>query len=60
MTEVKEPPASAVIAVGDIVEAAGHPVGGGVIKDGYDPQLTNEDLAPLGKQTWSSYNIFAF
>lgn len=26
----------------------------------YDPRLTNEDLAPLKKQTWSSYNIFAF
>ncbi|WP_327584175.1 NCS1 family nucleobase:cation symporter-1 [Nonomuraea sp. NBC_00507] len=26
----------------------------------YDPRLTNEDLAPLRKQTWSSYNIFAF
>lgn len=60
MTNVKEPPPSAVIAVGDMVEAAGHPVGSGVIKDDYDPQLTNEDLAPLGKQTWSSYNIFAF
>ncbi|MFT3861047.1 NCS1 family nucleobase:cation symporter-1 [Micropruina sp.] len=35
-------------------------VGGPIIKPGYDPQLTNEDLAPLGKQTWNSYNIFAF
>jgi nucleobase:cation symporter-1, NCS1 family len=26
----------------------------------HDPRLTNEDLAPLRKQTWSSYNIFAF
>jgi NCS1 family nucleobase:cation symporter-1 len=26
----------------------------------YDPRLTNEDLAPLREQTWSSYNIFAF
>jgi NCS1 family nucleobase:cation symporter-1 len=26
----------------------------------YDPRLSNEDLAPLKKQTWSSYNIFAF
>ena len=25
-----------------------------------DPKLTNEDLAPLEKQTWGSYNIFAF
>ena len=31
-----------------------------MIKPGYDPRLTNEDLAPLGKQTWTSYNIFAF
>src|SRR3982751_5411072 len=45
---------------GDLIEAAGHPVGGGLIKPGYDPQLTNEDLAPLRKQSWGSYNIFAF
>ena len=44
----------------DIVEAAGLPVGAGTIKPEYDPRLTNEDLAPLRKQTWSSYNIFAF
>ena len=25
-----------------------------------DPRLANEDLVPLTKQTWSSYNIFAF
>ena len=25
-----------------------------------DARLTNEDLAPLKKQTWGSYNIFAF
>jgi len=37
-------------------EAPGAPV----IKDGYDPALTNIDLAPLTKQSWSSYNIFAF
>ena len=43
-------PPGAVIGAGDIVEAAGHPVGGGVIKPDYDPRLTNEDLAPLGKQ----------
>jgi len=53
-------PPGAVIGAGDIVEAAGHPVGGGVIKPDYDPRLTNEDLAPLGKQSWGSYNIFAF
>ena len=53
-------PPGAVIGAGDIVEAAGHPVGGGEIKPGYDPRLTNEDLAPLRNQTWGSYNIFAF
>ncbi|WP_407671284.1 NCS1 family nucleobase:cation symporter-1 [Nocardia stercoris] len=26
----------------------------------YDPRLTNDDLAPLRKQTWGSYDIFAF
>lgn len=31
-----------------------------LIKPGYDPALTNQDLAPLKKQTWGSYNIFAF
>jgi NCS1 family nucleobase:cation symporter-1 len=44
----------------DLVEAAGAPIGAGLIKPGYDPRLTNEDLAPLRKQSWSSYNIFAF
>jgi nucleobase:cation symporter-1, NCS1 family len=36
--------------------AAGH----GIEKPGYDPRLTNEDLAPLEKQSWTSYNFFAF
>jgi len=44
----------------DLVEAAGMPVGSGELKPEYDPRLTNEDLAPLRKQTWGSYNIFAF
>src|SRR3954465_14140672 len=44
----------------DVVEAAGYPPGAGNMKPGYDPLLTNEDLAPLRKQTWWSYNIFAF
>jgi NCS1 family nucleobase:cation symporter-1 len=44
----------------DLVEAAGMPVGSGLVKPGYDPSLTNEDLAPLHTQSWSSYNIFAF
>ena len=39
---------------------AQHPAGVGLIKPGYHPQLTNEDLAPLHKQNWSAYNIFAF
>ncbi|WP_194828815.1 NCS1 family nucleobase:cation symporter-1 [Nocardia sp. XZ_19_231] len=26
----------------------------------YDPRLTNDDLAPLRKQSWGTYNIFAF
>ncbi|MGR5275023.1 cytosine permease, partial [Vibrio alginolyticus] len=30
------------------------------MKPQYDPRLTNEDLAPLSKQTWGTYNIFAF
>ena len=66
MTDIEAPPTSkalppgAVVGAGDLVEAAGHPVGGGDIKPGYDPRLTNEDLAPLKQQTWSSYNIFAF
>jgi NCS1 family nucleobase:cation symporter-1 len=34
--------------------------GAPVIKPGYDPALTNKDLAPLTRQTWSWYNIFAF
>ena len=56
MTDTAHGPAQ----TGDLVEAAGHPVGGGLIKDSYDPRLTNEDLAPLKKQTWTSYNLFAF
>ncbi|MFH8251698.1 NCS1 family nucleobase:cation symporter-1 [Microbacterium sp. B2969] len=44
----------------DIVEAAGHPVGSGNMKPEYDPRLANEDLAPLRKQKWTWYNIFAF
>jgi nucleobase:cation symporter-1, NCS1 family len=31
-----------------------------IIKPSYDPDLTNEDLAPLSRQTWGTYNIFAF
>jgi nucleobase:cation symporter-1, NCS1 family len=60
MTDTRDLPPGARVGAGDSIEAAGHPVGGGVIKPGYDPRLTNEDLAPLGKQSWTSYNIFAF
>ncbi len=42
--------------VGDRAAAAGH----GIQKPEYHPRLTNEDLAPLEKQTWTSYNFFAF
>lgn len=31
-----------------------------LIKPTYDDRLTNEDLAPLRKQSWGTYNIFAF
>ena len=34
--------------------------GPSLVKPGYDDRLANEDLAPLVKQRWSSYNIFAF
>lgn len=44
----------------DLVAAAGYPPGEGAVQAGYDPRLTNEDLAPLKEQTWGSYNIFAF
>lgn len=44
----------------DVVDAEDHPAGVAVIKESYDPRLTNEDLAPLAKQSWTSYNIFAF
>jgi NCS1 family nucleobase:cation symporter-1 len=42
--------------VGERPAAAGH----GIEKPGYDPRLTNEDLAPLANQNWKSYNFFAF
>ena len=40
--------------------ADAHGAGAGLIKPFYDERLANEDLAPLKKQRWSSYNIFAF
>ena len=30
------------------------------VRSGYDPRLTNADLAPLHIQSWGAYNIFAF
>lgn len=30
------------------------------VPEHYDPLLVNEDLAPLKKQRWKAYNIFAF
>lgn len=36
------------------------PTGPALIKPGYDPRLTNQDLAPLREQSWGWYNIFAF
>jgi NCS1 family nucleobase:cation symporter-1 len=46
------------------VEAGGTPVAPsgtpGEVRAGYNPRLTNSDLAPLKKQTWKSYNFFAF
>jgi nucleobase:cation symporter-1, NCS1 family len=41
-------------------EHAGHGGGDGLVKPEYDDRLANTDLAPLKKQTWTSYNIFAF
>ena len=52
--------ADAVPNAAEQIPDAAHPAGVGLIKPGYDPQLTNEDLAPLHKQNWSTYNIFAF
>jgi NCS1 family nucleobase:cation symporter-1 len=43
-----------------IHDTPGHPAGDPVIKPDYDDRLANSDLAPLKKQNWSSYNIFAF
>jgi len=44
----------------DVKDTPGHPGGDGLIKPEYDDRLANSDLVPLKKQTWSSYNIFAF
>lgn len=60
MTEIAAPPGAPLTKPQDIIEAAGHPVGSGNMKPEYDVRLANEDLAPLRKQKWSWYNIFAF
>ncbi|OHT87959.1 NCS1 family nucleobase:cation symporter-1 [Mycobacteroides saopaulense] len=50
-----------VLTADAIAPATGHSAAGdSVIKPGYDPALTNGDLAPLRTQTWTSYNFFAF
>ena len=63
MTDITTPAAGGADPGGDVlVDTAEHHhlAGAGVIKPGYAPRLTNEDLAPLRKQTWGSYNFFAF
>ena len=52
--------APGTVAGHDLMDSADAPAGRSNIKPGYHPRLTNEDLAPLSKQSWSSYNIFAF
>jgi nucleobase:cation symporter-1, NCS1 family len=42
----------------DIVDQAA--AGPSIIKPTYDKRLANEDLAPLARQSWKSYNFFAF
>ncbi len=59
MTTTQLPPTGQVART-DLVDAIDAPAGHARIKPGYDPRLTNEDLAPLAKQTWGTYNIFAF
>ena len=64
MTDITSSPAAGGAEPGgDVLVDTGehhHLAGAGVIKQGYAPRLTNEDLAPLRKQTWGSYNFFAF
>ena len=44
----------------DASEAAHSAAGESVIKLEYHQRLTNSDLAPLRKQSWTWYNFFAF
>ncbi|MFX0574789.1 NCS1 family nucleobase:cation symporter-1 [Nocardia nepalensis] len=44
----------------ETLTTAAQPVTAPPAAPAYDPRLTNADLAPLRKQTWGSYNIFAF
>lgn len=60
MARTNEPGAQPLTKPQDVLEAAGLPLGSGAVKPGYDHRLANEDLAPLRKQKWTSYNIFAF
>ncbi|SDC26933.1 nucleobase:cation symporter-1, NCS1 family [Variovorax sp. CF079] len=60
----EETPVNTAVSPGSmdlpIAGHAPHTESNALIKPGYDPALTNEDLAPLKKQTWGQYNIFAF
>ncbi len=74
MTDMSTRSGTSVEAPPSVIPAQGSPAGsghpthghaesselGGLVKPGYDPRLTNEDLAPLKKQTWGSYAFFAF
>jgi NCS1 family nucleobase:cation symporter-1 len=59
MTTTQPEPATLAPAHHGTSPSAAAP-GGAVVADGYDPRLTNEDLAPLREQRWGAYNIFAF
>ena len=52
--------ADAVPNAAEQIPDAAPPGGGRAHQARLRPALTNEDLAPLHKQNWSSYNIFAF
>ncbi|WP_210479941.1 NCS1 family nucleobase:cation symporter-1 [Naasia sp. SYSU D00948] len=54
------PPTAVRVGPADLVDAGEHPAGAGLVKPEYHDRLTNEDLAPLARQRWGTYNIFAF